>query len=62
MGNRFFTKPPNDCGGPEITDAEIKALTFTGFTREELDNMCMEKQKTKIKKNKIRMKTNRFTL
>lgn len=36
MGNKLFTKPPNDCCGPEITEEEIKALTFLGFTDEEL--------------------------
>lgn len=36
MGNKLFTKPPTDCCGPEITEEEIKALTFIGFTEKEI--------------------------
>ena len=50
MGNKLFTTPPNDCCGPEITNDEIKNLTFIGFTKEELDSFYLDEEKTKNKK------------
>lgn len=40
MGNTIApVKGINDCAGPEITNEEIKKLTYTGFTKEELEAM-----------------------
>ena len=53
MGNRQV----NDCSGPEITEKEIKELSFTGFTIEELTNMGTvenNQYKSKTKKSKTK--------
>ena len=41
MGN----KQVNDCCGPELSEKEIKELSFTGFTLEELTSMVYLKTK-----------------
>lgn len=56
MGNKLFTKSPNDCCGPEITQEEIKALTYTGFTLEELHYLSMQQKNTKNNKPKKNVK------
>ena len=50
MGNNH-TKELNDCAGPEITNEEIKKLTYTGFTVEELKKMGeVDDEKSKVKR------------
>ena len=37
MGNKIrSSKPPTDCYGPEISNDEMKNLTYVGFTEEEI--------------------------
>lgn len=55
MGN----KQVNDCCGPELSEKEIKELSFTGFTLEELTSMGVfedEKNNSKTKKIKLNNK------
>ena len=51
MGNKLFTKPPTDCCGPEITEEEIRELTYIGFTDEEIKAFAHEGYTDKELKN-----------
>ena len=44
MGNIVSPKNMNDYPGPEITDKEIKELTYIGFTEKELQDLRMSKK------------------
>ena len=52
MGNKLFTKPLTVSFEPEITEEEIEALTYIGFTNEEIDDIGIRHEYTKINKDK----------